>query len=205
MTLAVTAWWFRFRDRLRLGRPEPDNRILQLSGQELQRARDWILRENQIINFPKDVKALLKGQTIPPTSRLRALNPQLDSAQLLRVGGRLGNSALTYSQQHPVIADSQDSLIRKWFYHIHLSLCHCGPTLLLSYAGNHLHILGARRLSRTVCSQCTVKEGSYLDYPNDGRSATRKSDSSTNIPTHWHGSGWSFLPQTGLCEEANHH
>ena len=156
MTLAVTAWWFRFRDRLRLGRPEPDNRILQLSGQELQRARDWILRENQIINFPKDVKALLKGQTIPPTSRLRALNPQLDSAQLLRVGGRLGNSALTYSQQHPVIADSQDSLIRKWFYHIHLSLCHCGPTLLLSYAGNHLHILGARRLSRTVCSQCTV-------------------------------------------------
>ena len=156
MTLAVAAWWFRFKDRLQLGRPVPDERRMHLSGKELQRARDCILRQNQLVNFSKEVGALSKGLPIPPSSRLRALNPLLDSAKLLRVGGRLGNSALTLSQQHPVIADSQDGIIRKWFQHIHLSLCHCGPTLLLSYAGHHLYILGARRLSRAVCSQCVV-------------------------------------------------
>ena len=72
------------------------------------------------------------------------------------MGGRLANSSISLTQQHPVIADSQDLLIQKWFHHIHISLCHCGPSLLLSYAGNHLHIIGARRLSRTVCSQCTA-------------------------------------------------
>ena len=155
-TLAVAAWWLRFKDRLRLGRPNPDNRTKHLTGSEISRARDWILKENQTVHFSKEKKALSRGLPIPPTSRLRALNPQLDDNQLLRVGGRLGNSALSISQQHPVIADSKDLLIKKWFHHLHLSLCHCGPSLLLSYAGNHLHILGARRLSRTTCSQCTV-------------------------------------------------
>ena len=78
----------------------------------------------------------------------------LDSSQLLRVGGRLGNSALSLSQQHPIIADCKDTIIIKWFEHIHMSLCHCGPSLLLSYSGARLHILGARRLSRRICSQC---------------------------------------------------
>ena len=153
-TLAVAAWWLRFKDRLRLGRPSPDTRTKHLTGSEIFRARDWILLENQLVHFQKERKALEKGLPIPPTSRLRALNPLLDSKQLLRVGGRLANSTLSFSQQHPVIADSQDTLIQKWFHHIHVSLCHCGPSLLLSYAGNHLHILGARKLSRTVCSQC---------------------------------------------------
>ena len=154
-TLAVAAWCLRLRDRLKLGRPNPDNRTKHLTGSEIIRARDWLLKENQSINFPNERKALEKDLPIPPTSRLRALNPLLDPTQLLRVGGRLANSSLSLTQQHPVIADSQD-LIQKWFHHIHISLCHCGPSLLLSYAGNHLHIIGARRVSRTVCSQCTA-------------------------------------------------
>ena len=153
--LAETAWCLRFIQRIRHGRPNPDTRTRHLTGVEITQARDWLLRENQTVNFPKEKKALERGLVIPPTSRLRALNPLLDDTHLIRVGGRLANSSLSYSQQHPVIADSTDALIQKWFRHIHLSLCHCGPSLLLSYAGNHLHILGAHKLSRKVCSQCT--------------------------------------------------
>ena len=155
-SLAVVAWWLRLKDRLRLGRPNPDERTKHLTGKEITRARDCILRENQWTNFPKEMKALERGQPIPPTSKLRALNPLLDTTKLLKVGGRLANSSLSFSQQHPVIADSHDLIVRKWFLHLHVTLCHCGPSLLLSYAGNHLHVLGARRLSRTICSQCTI-------------------------------------------------
>ena len=155
-SLATSAWVLRFKDRLINGRPDPDTRNKYLTGSEVTRARDWLLKENQLLNFPKEIKALQRGQPIPPSSRLRALNPFLDSTKLLRVGGRLANSVLSHSQQHPAIADSKDTLIIQWFQHLHLSLCHCGPSLLLSYAGNHLHILGARQLSRTVCSQCTI-------------------------------------------------
>ena len=153
-TLAITAWCLRFVDRLLHGRPQPDLRTRQLTGTDITRARDWILRENQTRNFPKEKRALERGLAIPPTSRLKALNPLLDSTHLLRVGGRPVNSSLTSSQQHLIIGDSKDTLIIKWFEHIHVSLCHCGPSLLLEYSGAHLHILGARRLSRKICSHC---------------------------------------------------
>ena len=152
--LAVTAWCLRFLNRIRHGRPQPDLRTKQLTGADITKARNWILMKNQQLNFPKEMRALERGMTIPPTSRLKALNPVMDSSQLLRVGGRLGNSALSLSQQHPIIGDSKDAIIIKWFEHVHLSLCHCGPSLLLSYTGSHLHILGARKLSRKICSQC---------------------------------------------------
>ena len=46
--------------------------------------------------------------------------------------------------------------MKKFFSYLHTSLCHCGPSLLLCSAGTKLHILGARRLSRRICSQCVV-------------------------------------------------
>ena len=153
-TLAITAWCLRFTSRLLHGRPQPDLRTRQLTGADITTARNWILRENQSLNFPKEKRALERGLAIPPTSRLKALNPLIDSTHLIRVGGRLANSSLTYSQQHPIVADSKDSLIMKWFTHVHIALCHCGPSLLLCYTGAHLHILGARKLSRRICSQC---------------------------------------------------
>ena len=42
------------------------------------------------------------------------------------------------------------------FTHFHVCLGHCGPSLLLCIVGKRFHVLGARRLSRTICSQCTT-------------------------------------------------
>ena len=110
--LFITAWCLRFLNRILHGRPQPDLRTKQLTGKDITQARDWILRQNQISNFPKEVTALKRGHAIPPSSKLRALNPSLDSNNLLRVGGRLTNSSLTSSQQHSIIGDSKDIFIR---------------------------------------------------------------------------------------------
>ena len=72
------------------------------------------------------------------------------------MGGRLAHSNLSKSQQHPIIVDGKDSLIKKLFLHKHLSLSHCGPSLLLCHTSNKLHVVGARRLSRDTCSQCVT-------------------------------------------------
>ena len=152
--LARAAWLLRFIGWIRLGRPPPDEDTRRLTGWDITKARHWLLREGQDRNFSKEKHALSKGLAIPPNSRLKALNPLLDKDQLLRVGGRLANSSLEHSQQQPIISDSKEPLIIKWFEHLHLSLCHCGPSLLLNHAGSRLHILGARKLSRRVCSQC---------------------------------------------------
>ena len=154
LIVIITAWCLRFYSRLRKGRPDPDTKGRHLKGQELQAAEHWLWRHSQARSFPKERKALLKQHHIAPSSRLRALNPFMGEDGLIRVGGRLSNSALSLSQQHPVIADSRDSLIRKYFIHLHVCLGHCGPSLLLCSTGNRLHVMGARQLSRNVCSQC---------------------------------------------------
>ena len=51
---------------------------------------------------------------------------------------------------------SKDPLTRLLFLSLHLTLAHCGPSLLLSSAGLRAHVLGARRLARTICRSCTV-------------------------------------------------
>ena len=152
--ISITAWCLRFFHRLKEGRPDPDTRGRHLTGQELQAAEHWLWRHSQERSFPKERRALLKQHTIAPSSRLRALAPLMGEDGLLRVGGRLSNSSLSLSQQHPVIADSKDNLIRKFFMHLHVCLGHCGPSLLLCSTGNRLHVVGARQLSRDVCSQC---------------------------------------------------
>ena len=157
-TLAIAAWCLRFCNRIKHGRPDPDNRSKHLTGADITQAEHWLLREAQTRSYPKEQKALLKGQEIPRSSRLLALSPVLDEEHLLRVGGRLSNSSLSKSQQHPIIADSKDPLIIKFFNHMHLVLCHCGPSLLLCATGTRMHVVGARRLSRAVCSQCIVAE-----------------------------------------------
>ena len=68
----------------------------------------------------------------------------------------LTNSALSNSSTHPLIAHSMDKFIICYFKHMHKSLAHCGPALLLCHTGLRYHILGAKRLAKAVCNQCTT-------------------------------------------------
>ena len=155
-TLSLTAWFLRFYYRLKNGRPSPDNRTRHLSGAEVTSAEHWLLKEAQRISFPQDKQALEKNKPLPKSSKIKSLNPWLDQEGLLRVGGRLSNSSLSKSQQHPILADAGHPLMIKLFQHMHLVLSHCGPTLLLCATGSRLHVVGARRLSRAVCAKCVT-------------------------------------------------
>ena len=155
LIITMTAWWLRFFTRLKEGRPTPDNRTLSLSPEEREAAEHWLLKRAQQRSFPKEYHSLsLKGKTAP-SSRIRALTPTMTPEEgLIRVGGRLGHSDLSPSQQHPIIVDGKDSLIKKMFLSLHKSLSHCGPSLLLCHTSTNVHVVGARKLSRNVCSSC---------------------------------------------------
>ena len=53
-----------------------------------------------------------------------------------------------------VVVRSKDPLMLLLFTYMHICLGHCGPTLLLSSVGWRYHVVGAGRLTRSVCSQC---------------------------------------------------
>ena len=156
LIVTMVAWWLRLFCRLRDGQPVPDTRSKHLTPQELQAAEHWLLKRSQHRCFPKDIHSLQQQGSTAPSSRLRALTAFIDEEGLIRVGGRLANSSLILSQRHPIIVDSRDSLIIKLFQHKHITLSHCGPSLLLCQTSSKLHVLGARRLSRDICRNCVV-------------------------------------------------
>ena len=155
--LAIMAWILKFCQSFkRSSSSSSSSPTPHLQQQDILQAEQWLLLESQKRSFPKEREALLKGHQLPHNSPLKALTPYLDEHQLLRVGGRLNNSSLAHFQQHPIITSSKDELILKYVSHLHIVLCHCGPSHLLSHAGIKLHIVGARKLTKKICSQCVT-------------------------------------------------
>ena len=154
--ICLAAWCFRFFNRLKNGRPSPDNRNHDLEPDERDAAEQWLLKQSQRRSFPKDYHTLSHKDTVAPTSRLRSLTPRMTPDEgLIRVGGRMGHSELSISQRHPIIVDAKDVLIERMFQFVHLKdKEHCNPALLLSKTSKKFYVIGARRLSTTICRLC---------------------------------------------------
>ena len=154
--IAITAWVFRFISRLKNGKPTPDSRNKHLTGMERREAEKWLLKEAQKRCFQQDRSNLSKKKQPSRDSRMKALAPFLDTDHIIRVGGRISNAAAPQSHTQPIISDAKDPIIVKFLEYLHISLLHCGPSLLLAFSGRKLHIIGARRMTRKVCSECVT-------------------------------------------------
>ena len=84
------------------------------------------------------------------------VNPFVGEKGLLQVRGRLQRSDLTTLQKQPIILPPSDPVTRMFFKEIHVSLLHCGPTILLANTGLKVYVPGAKRLARSVCRNCLV-------------------------------------------------
>ena len=152
--VSVTAWCLRFIHKSSKKMQEVTGK--HLTARELNQAEQFLAKRAQDRSFSKEKDALLHDRALAPSSRLLALAPYIDQEHILRVGGRLSNSDLTMSQKHPIILDAKDPLVVLLCSYLHVCLGHCGPTLLLVSAGRKFHIVNARKLTRSICSQCKV-------------------------------------------------
>ena len=150
----VTAWILRFVNNLR---SVSSKRSLSphLTVPELNSAECYWLMHVQKEAFPKERNALEKERPLPKNSRLLPFRPIWDKERsVIRVGGRMSNSSLTYSQSHPVILDGKHRITKLIVLSEHLRLMHAGPTLLLSSLNQRFHIVGARKTVRFITRQC---------------------------------------------------
>ena len=77
------------------------------------KARDFVIKEFQSQVFETEIETLLKDGKLPKRNRLSKLQPFIDTAGLLRVGGRLQeNSALEDSVKHPIIIPRKTHLAK---------------------------------------------------------------------------------------------
>jgi len=115
----VTAYCFRFIKTLRKqGTTGP------LTSLELKTALEFWVKETQRHHFSSELNALSKKQLFSRSSSIAKLHPFIDHDGLLRVGGRLQNSQLTFDQRHPILLPKGVHLSRLIIHFVHLSLLH---------------------------------------------------------------------------------
>ena len=157
--LLTTAWVLRAAHNLlaSLGRHTKHSQSY-LTVNDLNRAEHYLFSNSQLRSFGHEVAQLISQppRAIRNSSTTLSFNPFMSQDGLLRVGGRLSKASISMSQKHPVILSSKDHVTKLLLNYDHVNLGHCGPTLLLSHTGTRLHVVGARRLARTVCRSCVT-------------------------------------------------
>jgi hypothetical protein len=90
-----------------------------------------ILKNVQHQAFSTEIKELEGGRQVSKKSRLISLNPFLDDSGLIRVGGRLRNSAAHSDVKHPIVLP-KCKITELIVQSEHISLLHAGPQATLA-------------------------------------------------------------------------
>lgn len=148
--LRVTAYCKRFISKCRK-LPTAES---TLSTQELQASlTHWILT-SQREAFHTEISGLINKQPVPSKSKLIALHPFLDEQQILRVGGRLQNTELSFNEKHPIILSNNCHLATLIIRMHHLETMHGGCQLVLAMLRKKYWVLNARNAVRMQIHRC---------------------------------------------------
>ncbi|KAL0829566.1 hypothetical protein ABMA28_003077 [Loxostege sticticalis] len=125
-----------------------------LTPQELNHSLIIILRCEQTKFFSEEITCLNTRTSIK--SNLKALNPFLDSMNVLRVGGRLQHADIPYSTKHPIILPKRSKIVHYLIEKEHRILLHAGPKHVFSNLSLKYHIVNGIREVKHVLHKCTI-------------------------------------------------
>ncbi|KAL0838847.1 hypothetical protein ABMA28_016875 [Loxostege sticticalis] len=125
-----------------------------LSSEELTRALNLIIKQEQYVHFNQEIKNLKQNRDM--VGPVKSLHPFLDDQGLLRVGGRLQNSQIPYEQKHQIILHKESKVTELIIRSEHQRLFHAGPKLLLSILNQKYWLINAMRQIKKITHKCLV-------------------------------------------------
>lgn len=151
-TIRVFAFILRFCHNIKPGNPK--NESVGLSSTELSQALQTIIKHEQSIYYKDEITSLQSGQGLKGS--LKPLHPFLDKTGIIRVGGRLQNSSIPYSQKHPIILPKDSRITKLIIHHEHLRHLHAGPKLLLSILNEKYWLVNGLRQIKKITHNCLI-------------------------------------------------
>ena len=102
------------------------------------------------------MNCLIQNRSLDNNSTLKGLNVFLGDDKLIRVGGRLCNSALIYDQQHAIVLPTKHYVIELIVRESHLRLLHGGIQTVLYDVRNRYWPIAGRQAVRRVLHKCIM-------------------------------------------------
>lgn len=139
---------------------EQEIRLQKLVNDKLEEAQQAILSYVQHLHFSVVFAALTERDRLTSkkqlrTSSLHKLNPFIEKG-LIRVGGRLENSNMSYSAKHPVILPKDSDISRIIIENLHRKLGHLGRNTVLNALRQEFWIIGASSIAKKLLRKCVI-------------------------------------------------
>ena len=127
-----------------------------ITADELDHELLQCIRRSQEYYFAVELDALRANRPVPRASPLKSLCPFIDDSKLLRVQGRLENSALPFSEQHPPILHGQCRLSALLIDWAHTRALHGGFRVTYAYTMQRDWIIGGKVRVKAHIRRCVV-------------------------------------------------
>lgn len=127
------------------------------TAEELLKAETLIIKCVQRQTYSKEFSCLAAGKNISKDSPLRKLNPRVDKDGLLRIGGRLNQSALDTGEKMPLIIPGRSHIATLLVRYYHEKVKHQGRVFTegsVRTAG--FWIVGARKCINGILRKCVI-------------------------------------------------
>lgn len=127
------------------------------SGELHSMRRHWVLQA-QRENYHDEMHCLTKDPPEPldHKSKLISLNPFIDGNGVMRVGGRLHHSTLSYDERHPIILPPKAHFTKLLVDRYHRRTLHGGVQLMSSVLRRQYWIVNARNAIRHRIHRCII-------------------------------------------------
>ena len=136
----------------------------ELSADELKEAKSNWIKAVQLAQFHPKLSVLQAGNR-KPTPRISQFGLFLDSDNVIRYQGRLGNSTLQLASENPILLSAVHHFVDLLIQEIHLNTNHSGTTEVVSILREEYWIFRARQAVKRILHKCvTCKRFEGLPY-----------------------------------------
>ncbi|XP_037811344.1 uncharacterized protein LOC119603398 [Lucilia sericata] len=115
-----------------------------------------LIKLTQLVDFPNEIKLLSTNRDIKQSFLLK-LMPFLDEKGIIRVGGRLQTSTLSYNVKHPIVLATSNPLSEYIIKDSHERTLPGGITLTMSVGNRKFWIVSGNQLAKSKCFRYSAK------------------------------------------------
>ncbi|XP_050338954.1 uncharacterized protein LOC126765282 [Bactrocera neohumeralis] len=153
--IRVVAYLLRFCSNASPNKTQQSYTTLEITPEEFNTTRTKLIILSQKKYFQEEYEALTQKTSIPKKSTILTLNPLIDPKGIMRVNGRLSNSAaLSYNERYPIILPYSSRLAKLLTQFTHLITLHGGNQLVLRLMRSEFWIPKLKTLIKSTIHQC---------------------------------------------------
>ncbi|XP_024869009.1 uncharacterized protein LOC112452827 [Temnothorax curvispinosus] len=120
----------------------------------LEKARFFWIKATQAAYFTHEIKMLTANSRLPTAHAFSRLTAYIDAQGIIRVGGRLNQSALAQDNKHQAILPRHSRFSTLIIAHAHLRTLHGRTQLTLAYVRHQYWIIGGRASVKSHILRC---------------------------------------------------